>query len=167
VQERQFRDDLYYRLNVLECVLPPLRERGEDVALLARHLLDRYVARYQAGQRHFSPSALERLARHHWPGNVRELESVIQRAVLLSPGPGIEADQLDLPAEFATTGECEQSFEAARACAIERFERSFITEILSAHRGNISHAARSAQTDRRTLQRLLRKHGIDRQIFAV
>jgi two-component system, NtrC family, response regulator HydG len=95
----QFRKDLYYRLNVLQLNLPPLRERGEDISLLAHALLSRLCERHNSPELHFDDSALEAMGRYGWPGNVRELENAIERAVILADGPAISTDLLAISAE--------------------------------------------------------------------
>jgi DNA-binding NtrC family response regulator len=171
VAERRFRQDLFYRLDILRLHLPPLRERPGDVALLARRFLDRYAARHGRAPLRFAPEALTRLARHAWPGNVRELEAVVQRAVLLSSGPVLQAEDLDLPAlasdaAAAESGPGGASLRRVRARAVEQAERSCLIEALAAHAGNVSRAARSVGKERRTFQRLMRKHAIEREAFA-
>ena len=170
VAERRFRQDLFYRLDILRLHLPPLRERPGDVALLARRFLDRYAMRYGRAPLSFAPEALTRLSRHTWPGNVRELEAVVQRAVLLSSGPVLQAEDLDLPAPpgglaAVESGAGEESLRKIRERAVEQAERSCLLEALSTHAGNVSRAARSVGKERRTFQRLMRKHGVEREAF--
>ncbi len=152
----RFRQDLYYRLSVLSIDLPPLRERQEDVPLLARHFIGRYVAEFKRPARELTPEALRLLRTHPWPGNVRELENVIQRAVLLSETAVIDAPQLGLPAQPAASGDT--SFKYLKAKAVHDFERRYLADLLAEHAGNISAAARAAGKNRRAFWELLRKH---------
>jgi DNA-binding NtrC family response regulator len=155
IRSGKLRRDLYYRLNVIPLRLPPLRERAEDIPLLARHFLARYAAEFDKPALSFSADALEVLSRHPWPGNVRELEHLIERAVALSEGEVIEGSALSLPRGAAAAPP--SSFREARA----RFERAYIEDLLVAHNGNISKAARAAHKNRRAFWELIRKHQID------
>ncbi|MCL4177398.1 MAG: sigma-54 dependent transcriptional regulator [Verrucomicrobia bacterium] len=152
----RFRQDLYYRLSVLSIDLPPLRERQEDVPLLARHFIGRYVAEFKRPARELTPEALRLLRTHPWPGNVRELENVVQRAVLLSETTVIDASQLGLPAQPAASGDT--SFKYLKGKAVHDFERRYLADLLGEHAGNISAAARAAGKNRRAFWELLRKH---------
>ena len=152
----RFRQDLYYRLSVLSIDLPPLRERQEDVPLLARHFIGRYVAEFKRPARELTPEALRLLRTHPWPGNVRELENVVQRAVLLSESTVVDAPQLGLPAQPAASGDT--SFKYLKAKAVHDFERHYLADLLGEHAGNISAAARAAGKNRRAFWELLRKN---------
>jgi two-component system NtrC family response regulator len=152
-----FREDLYYRLSVIRIQVPPLRERGEDIALLANVFLRRAAQAHRRRVR-FSGDALRSLMVHHWPGNVRELENRVSRAVIMSRGHMIEPGDLDLqPAELEPAGSLRQ--------ARERVEREALVDVLSRHRGNISKAARTLKVSRPTLHGLLDKHNIDASTF--
>jgi len=159
-----FRRDLYFRLNVLSVTLPPLRERQEDIPLLALHFILRFGREFNRRVTGLSPLALRRLLAHSWPGNVRELKHVIERAVLLSNSPVLEAAALDLDGEGAEPV-TEESFRAAKARIVENFERSYIEQALLTCRGNVTNAARLAKKNRRAFWELLRKHRIDPQPF--
>ncbi len=153
-----FREDLYYRLSVVTIQVPPLRDRGEDVALLGNAFLRR------AGQEHrrrvrFSPGALRALMAYSWPGNIRELENKVSRAVIMARGRVIEPAELDL--EPAPDPERAASLRQAR----ERAERDALVEALSRHRGNISQAARALQVSRPTFHGLIDKHHINAKQF--
>jgi two-component system NtrC family response regulator len=156
--EGRFREDLYYRLTVVSLVVPPLRERGEDIVLLANALLRRFGR--EAGQRAprgFTPEALEGVKGYGWPGNVRELESKIQRAVLVAAGPFVTPSDLGLRGQTAA----ELSLRDAR----EAVERQLVVDALARTSGNISHAARAIGVTRPTLHSLLAKYGIQAQTF--
>jgi two-component system response regulator GlrR len=164
VQQGRFRHDLFYRLNVVRLTVPALRERRDDIPLLAEHFVRRFAAQVGSPVKDLSVSARERLVRHEWPGNVRELEHAIERAVVFAGAPIIEADHLVLDGpepEVADAG----SFKRAKARTIANFERSYIEGLLAAHRGNISHAARRAGKNRRAFWELIRKHGVDAEHF--
>jgi DNA-binding NtrC family response regulator len=167
VAERRFRQDLLYRLDVLRLHLPPLRKRPGDVALLAQRFAERYAARHGRIPLRFSAAALARLSRYGWPGNVRELEAVVQRAVLLSRGPVLQPEHLDIPAGPAAADVTVAGGSLRQMCnrAVELTERTCLIDALAAHGGNVSHAALSVGKERRTFQRLMRKHAIERATF--
>ena len=160
VHASEFRKDLYYRLNVVQLHLPSLRQRREDIILLARHFVEKYVARFSLPTRHFTIDAVQKLHAHHWPGNIRELENVIGAAVALCDGPLIgAADLLFATDQTQTRG----SFREAKARLITEFEREYIVCLLSSCDSNVSEAARAAGKNRRAFWELIRKHKIDVQ----
>ena len=165
VQGKKFREDLYYRLSALSICLPPLRDRIEDIPLLATHFLARYARQYGRGSLHLSPGVGEKLLAYPWPGNVRELEGAIQRAVVLTSGSVLQPDDVDLPGSFKSEVSEGGSFRDSKAQAIEQFERAYLINLLTSHQGNITRAARRAGKERRSFQRLLRKYGLERQVF--
>jgi len=158
VRHKEFRNDLYFRLNVLRLLLPSLRERRQDISLLAQHFLDTRAQVEQAVRKQLSPAALGRLEAHDWPGNVRELLNVMQRAVVLAPGNQI------LPCHIVlSTGRFEEAegvinFRRARLRVIATFEQQYVHEMLRKHQGNITHAALDAGQDRRAFGRLVKKY---------
>jgi two-component system response regulator GlrR len=160
VARGEFRQDLYFRLNVLSLRLPPLRERREDIAELAAYFVQRFAQQAGAGVRGLAPPALQRLIAHDWPGNVRELEHVIERAVVMASGPLITDAQLN-GCDLATGPTPDLSFRAAKAQAVQQFERGMIEGLLRAHGGNVTHAARAASKNRRAFVALMRKYEID------
>jgi two-component system response regulator GlrR len=155
-----FRQDLYFRLNVLTLELPPLRERRDDIAALALHFLRRFAAQFQRPVTGLAPRALQKLLLHDWPGNVRELKHVIERAVLLAAGPTLAAEDIDLGGHPDASADAD-SFRVAKARVIEHFERSFIEHLLAAHGGNVTHAAQAARKNRRAFFELMRKYRIE------
>jgi len=163
VQAKSFREDLYHRLNVLSLTVPPLRDRTEDILLLAEHFLTVYREQHRREPLCLSPSAQQKLLTYSWPGNVRELEGVVQRAVILAPAPTLQSDDIDLPCMH--NGFAKEAFHVAKAQAVERFEHAYLVELLAAHQGNISQAAKTAGKDRRTLQKLLHKYHLERHAF--
>jgi Nif-specific regulatory protein len=157
VKSGAFREDLYYRLKVVELRMPALRDRPGDIELLANHFVAKYTALFNRPTLDLSAAAVARLVSHSWPGNVRELEHVLEAAIALCPGPHIEVEDLGL--ESAAPSRT-MSFREAKACAVEAFERKFIQQILQAHDGNIAEASRAAKKNRRAFWELMRKHGI-------
>ena len=155
IADKQFREDLYFRLDVLRLEVPPLRERPRDIALLARHFLLQYQA--EGSRKSLSAAALRRLASHQWPGNVRELLNVIQRAIVFSQGLQIEASDIAVSQTPLPIGR--QDFRTAREETVESFERAYVQELLLRHQGNVTHAAREAGKERRAFGRLVKKHG--------
>src|SRR5215213_6965753 len=159
VANGKVRQDLYYRLNIISLILPPLRERREDIPLLARHFLERYASEVDKEVLDFTAEALQLLMVHNWPGNVRELEHVIERAVVLCEGSVLQPH--DLVISPAVRDGAEQSLQEAKAKVIARFERDYIQGLLSACKGNITRAAQVAKKNRRAFWQLIQKHQID------
>lgn len=159
VARGKMRQDLYYRLNIVPLILPPLRHRAEDVILLAGHFLAKYAAEFGRQVTEFSPEALRALATHHWPGNVRELEHAVQRAVVLSEQDVIHLSDLSLPFEQSNLEP--ESLQQAKARMVRQFERNYIRGLLAAYKGNITRAAKAAGKNRRAFWELIRKHRID------
>jgi len=156
------RRDLYYRLNVVPIILPPLRTRGNDIILLARHFLAQYAAKLNSPAVDFSPEAERKLLLYSWPGNVRELEHVIERVLILCTEKIIEAEHIVLPSE---TSASPLSFQEMKANVISQFETTYIQSLLTVYKGNITRAAQAAQKERRTFWELVRKHNIDVQKY--
>src|SRR6266496_537097 len=152
------RRDLYYRVNVLSLHLPPLRDRKEDIPALARHFQTKYAASFAKPAKAFSPAALQKLALYSWPGNVRELENVVERAVALSELATIQSEDIHLPGSFSP--EEAESFHTAKARIVAEFEKDYIQQLLLVNEGNITHAAKAAQKNRRAFWQLMRKHHI-------
>ena len=165
VAQGKVRQDLYYRLNIISLILPPLRERREDIPLLARHFLSRYVGELDKEITEFSQEAMQLLMVHNWPGNVRELEHVIERAVVLCEGTRLETR--DLVISPAAGNGVQQSLQEAKAKEIARFERDYIHGLLSACKGNITRAAQVAKKNRRAFWQLIQKHQIDVAQFKI
>ncbi|MCC6751402.1 MAG: sigma-54-dependent Fis family transcriptional regulator [Deltaproteobacteria bacterium] len=163
VKEGAFRQDLFYRLNVVRIDMPPLRERGEDIPLLAHHFLHKHQATMNKQFEGIDPAAMACLTSHDWPGNVRELENTIERAVVLGRGKTITL--ADLPAKIV--GERAQPeadltllpFPAAKDEAVARFERVYLAQQLARHQ-TVAAAARAAGMDRSNFKRLLKRHGL-------
>jgi DNA-binding NtrC family response regulator len=163
VKDGKFRQDLYHRLNIIPLILPRLSDRREDIPLLARHFLAKYTEEFQKPATDFSPEALRRLLLYEWPGNVRELEHVVERAVVLSQHPVIEA--ADLLLDFVKPTASRLSFRQAKTAAVTQFEQMYIRELLAVYHGNITKAAQAAEKNRRAFWQLIRKHRISPTIF--
>ncbi len=157
------RRDLYYRLNVVPLVLPPLRARGNDIILLARHFLAHYAAKLNRPAVDFSPEAERKLLLYSWPGNVRELEHVIERVLILCTEKIIREHHIVLSND--TNSSSQLSFQEMKANVISHFETTYIQSLLTVYKGNITQAAQAAQKERRTFWELVRKHNIDVQKF--
>ncbi len=155
-----FREDLYYRLSALEIRVPPLRERPEDVPLLAVAFLERLKSRGDAGAAEaFSEEALDALGQRPWPGNVRQLQNVVQRACARARGPLLAAGDLAEPGTEAP-GEPAHEDMSRHRDAVARFERTLVEETLDRSGGNVTHAAQALGIHRTTLQRLMRRLAI-------
>jgi DNA-binding NtrC family response regulator len=163
VRDGKIRQDLYYRLNVIPLVLPPLRERPEDIPLLARHFLAKYATEFDKPLSDCSSEAMQVLVQYEWPGNVRELEHVIERAVVLSEQIIIRQADIILPR--LSTSAPPGSFQDEKAKVVAQFERAYIQGLLLAYQGNITKAAQAAQKNRRAFWQLMRKHRINVQSF--
>jgi len=153
VKAGNFREDLLFRINTVEIHLPPLRERREDIPLLAQHFLNRNRARYRKQVKGFSPAGMQQIMQYAWPGNVRELEHMVERAVLLCRGDEIE------PADFALSGgrAPESSFDNM---SIDDVEAMLIRKMLRRCDGNISQAAEALGLSRAALYRRIEKYGL-------
>ena len=165
VETKQFREDLFYRLNVLSVTMPPLRKRGEDVFLLAEHFIELYVRRDGGNRPDISEAARQKLLNYSWPGNVRELEGVIQRAILLNRTGILHAADIEIPDGKSKELLRHESLRRAKSFVIGEFERGYVAKLLAEHQGNITRAAKAAGRDRRTLQRLVRKYSLNRDSF--
>jgi DNA-binding NtrC family response regulator len=176
VQAGTLREDLYYRLRVVPIQVPALRERPEDIPLLAEYFLSTYWVRHRKKGEAFpklSEGAIQTLRSHPWRGNVRELQNVIEHvAVLAEPGAIIRSDELPLAAEARTAPAAgpsslisttlDESYHVARERVIGQFELQYLTWLLNRAGGNMSKAARIAGVDRTTLYRLMERHGLQR-----
>lgn len=161
VREGNFREDLYFRLNLISLRLPALRERREDVVLLAHFFMEQAARDYRRQVTQFSHKAILKLSAYPWPGNVRELENVIRQAVIMAESTMIHDGELNLNVEsHEGAPSWKEPFNVAKARMIESFERDYLRQLLLACGGNISQAAREAQKDRRTFFGLLKKHGL-------
>ncbi len=151
IRKKTFRQDLYYRLNVIHLPVPPLRERPEDIPLLAQHFLRRYATETNKKVDSILPEALEAMRRYSWPGNVRELENALERAVVVGKGRQLQAK--DLP--FVVGAE-----ETAAGLSLEDVERRYIAQVLASAKGHISNAAKVLRINRTTLYHKIKKYGL-------
>jgi DNA-binding NtrC family response regulator len=147
------REDLLYRLNTVEIRLPPLRERREDVPLLAMHFLRRQAKRYRKAIAGFTPGATQLMLDHHWAGNVRELEHAVERAILLAQGDQVRGADLGLVAASGSSSRMED-------LTLEEVEKVFIEKALERHEGNVSHAADALGLSRSALYRRLQRYDL-------
>lgn len=177
VKARRFRADLYYRLAVVTLTVPPLRDRREDVPILARDYLDHFRATLGAEARVFRPEALDALVSYAWPGNVRELINVVERAALLCSGEEIRIEDLprsvsgrsdpNPPGAFATLSDTWRSLglRDARREVMAAFERAYVSDVLRETSGRVGDAAARAGVNERTLYELMRRHGLRKESF--
>ena len=165
VDDKQFREDLFFRINVFSLTLPSLRERIQDISILAEHFLSKVARQIGCEAMHLAPKAQSKLTEYSWPGNVRELESVIHRAARFSTSQNVHQDEIDLPSPERMQVETESSFRNAKSNMVEEFERKYLLAILAENCGNVSKAAKAAGKERRSFQRLLRKHDLNRRAF--
>jgi len=156
IKDGAFREDLFYRLNVVLIQMPPLRERKSDIPLLVQHFLEKYNARLRKEFRGISPDALDLMVRHDWPGNVRELENTVERLVVLSPGPYLEPADLIFTGTVLTTGT-----EAAVGTSLKDLERDHIIQTLQRFDGHKNETARALGIDRKTLREKLKRYNIE------
>jgi DNA-binding NtrC family response regulator len=159
-----FRQDLFYRINVFPLHMPSLRERREDIPLLAHHFLLKHRAKVGKRIEGFSPAALAKMVAYDFPGNVRELENKVHHALVMAQGASIQADDIGVATPSAPTStrvDLSRPFRDLKQDTIEAFEREYVRELLRAHRGNLAAAARQAGMDRKNLWALAKKYGID------
>jgi two-component system response regulator AtoC len=153
IKAEKFREDLFYRLNVINITISPLRERKEDIPELARYFLKKYAKKLAKLITDLTPEALEMLAGYHWPGNVRELENVIERAVILCELDALGAEDLSIPSTAVIT-------ELGTNPSLEEMEKNYILRILKEANNNQSKASQLLGIDRKTLYLKLKKYGI-------
>lgn len=173
VNERFFRKDLFYRINILSLELPSLRARGGDVLLLAEHFIDKYRDTYQQFDKYIDPETLTWMMRHDWPGNVRELENLILREFLLADSACVSIQPSDSALGERRKNSLDRryrhlynrNFQDAKSVVVREFERSYLQYVLTGAKGNVSQAARQAGKERRTFAKLLEKHGIGKKPY--
>ncbi|HEX6308461.1 MAG TPA: sigma-54 dependent transcriptional regulator, partial [Longimicrobiales bacterium] len=168
VNAQRFRMDLFYRINVAQIQLPPLRERTEDIPLLAAHFARRYGTEMGHDPIEIEPAALEVLCGYRWPGNVRELQNTIKRAIAMSRSDTISIE--DLPESIVANAVGHQDgaapgFFDLREQHMAEFEKQFLERLLTSCRGNISQAAAEARLPRGTFYRLIHRHGLEPALF--
>jgi DNA-binding NtrC family response regulator len=170
IKEEVFREDLYYRLNIVPLYLPALKERQEDIPLLAVHFLKKYAEEMGKAIKGFTPEAMERLMRYPWPGNVRELENVVERTVVMIDDEMVRVEHLILPGQQEkeilenqipmTSEELKEIKKQVREKAVEEIERAFILSALERHQWNVTRAAEEVGMLRPNFQALMRKYNL-------
>ncbi|MEL7369235.1 MAG: sigma-54 dependent transcriptional regulator [Myxococcota bacterium] len=175
VEERSFREDLYYRLNVVPVRLPPLRERGSDVSLLARSFLQRFNDQFNKSVR-LSPESYRKLESYHWPGNIRELENKIEQIVVMARNGELRTDEIDVgdsTQNLVAVNETEPppprrnvgAFQEEKQALLRRFEREYLVALLEEEGGHITNAAKRAGLDRKNLWQLMKRHNMKAEVF--
>jgi two-component system response regulator GlrR len=170
VERGEFRDDLFYRVHVIPIYLPPLRERREDIPLIADHFLKQFNKSVGKEIKGFTPSAIQRMMLYHWPGNIRELKNTIERAVVLSMHDVIDVPDLvplasmQEPAAAAITTAA-PGLPATYEDAKQDFEKSYLEHLLRQTQGNVTHAAKIADRYRGDVYRLMKKYGLKSEDF--
>ncbi|PZR33475.1 MAG: sigma-54-dependent Fis family transcriptional regulator [Azospira oryzae] len=154
VVEKKFRQDLLYRINTVEIRIPPLRERIEDIPLLAEHFLQRYGQKYKRQGMKIDKSVMTKLKSYHWPGNIRELQHAVERAVILSDGKSIQS------AELLIGGNIPALKKESSPLTMDDMEKQFIIQSLKDHDGHVSNTAKTMGVTRTALYRRMKKHGI-------
>jgi two-component system, NtrC family, response regulator GlrR len=172
VEESAFREDLYFRLNIVSLLTPPLRDRIEDVPMLVDFFLKKYSDEYGVPLKKFSPEAMDSLISYCWPGNIRELENRIQHLIVMVPDPIITCDLLELPnATQLVTEVIKQNsdsfdcFKVAKQKVIENFEKDYLTRLLTKFNGNLVGAAQKAGKSRTAFWNLLSKYRLSPRQF--
>ncbi len=167
IQRGEFREDLYYRLNVITLRMPSLNERVEDIPMLANHFLKEYVVEYGKDIIGFEPDAMEYLMTRSWKGNVRELQNIVKRAVIFSKGNRIGRSDFESPVlENPCSDDVIEKllnidYRSAKQKLLERFTREYVSHLLRKTGGNITHAAKMAGMERQALQQLMKRYDID------
>jgi len=168
ISEGKFREDLFYRLNVVSLHLPPLRERMEDLPILVNHFLKKHGPRLGREGIRLVPEAMESLLSHDWPGNVRELENRIQQALILARSGSIGITQLwpePAPRESEWPSVQHLPYKEAKLRIMSHFHKNYFSRLLEKNKGNVTRAAEACGLERQALQQLLRRFGISRQDF--
>ncbi|MBI5796736.1 MAG: sigma 54-interacting transcriptional regulator, partial [Planctomycetes bacterium] len=166
VQEKEFREDLYYRLNVINIKMPPLRDRKEDIPLLVKHFIEKYNKKENRQIKGISPEVEKEFYNYNWPGNVRELENVIERAITLTTEDIISLNViLPLVKKEGLSGGLgdellSQPYKDARRKALDGFNVKYITNVLNKNSGNVTNAAKESEIERQYLQRMLKRYNI-------
>lgn len=164
IEEKKFREDLYYRLNIMKIIIPPLRERREDIVPLANEFLSDAIRQNGGLKKQFSKDAEESLSLYDWPGNARELQNLVNRAFFLSDGKLIDSNDIPLPGktkQFEISQDIlNLSYKDAKHKVIEKFEEAYLMHYLKKNKGNISKAAEECGLDRRSIHRLINTYNI-------
>jgi DNA-binding NtrC family response regulator len=172
IRTGEFREDLFYRLNVVPIMIPPLRERREDIPLLVEHLLDKHCAALNRPRKRVSAELMTSLLAHPWEGNVRELENVLIRSILFAPDDEIRPEHAgffagsDHAAGQATHHAVENlPYRQAKEEILKRFHAEYLGDLLNRTHGNVTRAARLGGMERQAFQQLLRRYGIRSELY--
>lgn len=167
VKKGTFREDLYYRLNIVSLHIPPLRERKEDIPILAYHFLERYARRFERPVKTISPEAMECLLSYEWPGNIRELENKIQQGIVLTMGNGLLSRDFQLPKKGVKPySDSFESFKLAKKQMVVSFEKNYLISLLTKYNGDVVTAAANAGKSRTALWNLLTRHHLHPRQFS-
>ncbi len=170
VERGLFRQDLFYRLNILSIEMPSLSRRGEDIGLLAEYFFNKFKLQYNQPDKFLHPDSFHWMKRYSWPGNVRELENLLHREFLLAEGPCVELRKKPITRKERRVNSIDRrayhifqsNFNEAKSTIITQFEKTYLTHLLRATDGNVTLAAKTAGKERRALGKLLKKHGISK-----
>ncbi|RLB92054.1 MAG: sigma-54-dependent Fis family transcriptional regulator [Deltaproteobacteria bacterium] len=170
IKTHEFREDLFYRLNVINIEIPPLRERKDDIPLLVQHFLDKYCTELNTEKKEIPPELMQLFLQQEWKGNVRELENVIKRAVVMAPNTEITVDSLGWAASaqrqaLVPDGITQLPYREAKQQVLEHFNVTYISNALRQSRGNVTKAARGCGLERQSLQQIMRRYGIKSDTF--
>jgi DNA-binding NtrC family response regulator len=157
LERQRFREDLFFRIAVIEITVPPLRERREDIPLLAAHFLESCAAHYGKQVDGITAAAMDLITRYDWPGNVRELKNAVERAVAYAGGTFVAPEDLPAAVRAGAERQPRPSFHEWKEKTLERLEREFLESTLETHGGNVTQAAQALGIHRSTLQRLMRR----------
>ncbi len=170
VREGKFREDLFFRLNVVKIDIPPLRERKEDIPLLVHFFLDKFKRSLEKAETSISDEVVRLLELHDWPGNVRELENLTQQLVIVADnrciGPHLLPERLRKSAQGSWSGAqqmIQDDFATARAKIVDQFTRKYLVDALRASSANVSSTARKINLKRSSLQRMMRRYAIGKE----
>jgi two-component system, NtrC family, response regulator GlrR len=167
VKSHTFREDLFYRLNVVPFHIPPLRERKEDIPILVEHFVNKYSREYNKTIKEFSENAMNVFICYPWPGNVRELENKIQQLVVMSASSVISHKEIQLTTKESTSKEAALEFKVAKKKVIDEFEKNYLVRLLNEYKGNMIIAARRSGKSRTALWNLLKKHNLSPKQFHI
>jgi len=163
MEQTTFREDLYYRLNVFPVHIPPLRERRDDILLLADHFIETYADSNHKTIQRISTPAIDLLSNYHWPGNVRELENCVERAVLLSVDGVIHSHHL--PPSLQSAESTNTQIHGSLQDAMDNLEKELIMDALKSTKGNMAKAARVLQITERIMGLRIKKHGVEPKYY--
>ena len=165
IRERRFREDLFYRLNVLNVFMPPLRERADDIPLIANSILKKFSSQLNGSEKTISPDSIRYLKSQYWRGNVRELENTLLRQAIYSDKNELEFESDD-DTEPEVNIRSDMTFRDAKAKMVQNFEKDYLKKLLRKTEGNVSEAARISGKERREVGKMLKKYNLDRAQFA-